>query len=108
MEQLNIFDHAASVAAKDRGIQQAADHKKSLLEFARKEAVELARAMGEITADDVQRRLVEKGISVRALGSAAGALFRGGQWQWTGRFKKSERAHSHSNLIRIWVWKGDK
>lgn len=105
MIQPQLFDHAASVAAKERGIQQAADNKTSLLEFARKEAVELARAMGEITADDVQRRLVEKGISVRALGSAAGALFRGKQWQWTGRFKKSERAHSHSNLLRVWSLK---
>jgi Tfp pilus assembly protein FimT len=74
MEQLNIFDHAASVAAKERGIQQAADNKASLLEFARKEAVELARAMGEITADDVQRRLVEKGHQRAGFGIGSGCV----------------------------------
>jgi hypothetical protein len=101
-DHLPLFDRAASIAAKDEGIKRAADNKASLLAFARKQAIEVAREKGEITADDVQARLFEKGISVRALGNAAGSLFRGKQWEWTGRFKLSERVHAHRNPLRVW------
>jgi hypothetical protein len=48
------------------------------------------------------KRLVEKGVSVFALGNAAGSLFKGKQWQWTGRYRKSERVHAHSNPLKVW------
>lgn len=99
--QASLFDAPASEAAKKAGMQQAADSNKSLLEHARKVAVELAQR-GPITADDVQRRLVEQGISEKALGNAAGSLFKGKQWVWTGRLVKSSRVHAHSNLLREW------
>jgi hypothetical protein len=99
---LPLFDRAASIAAKDEGINRAADNKASLLAFARKQAIEVAREKGEITMDDVAKRLVEKGVSVFALGNAAGSLFKGKQWQWTGRYRKSERVHAHSNPLKVW------
>lgn len=106
MEQLNIFDHAASVAAKELGIQQAAEHKRSLLEHARGHALRIAKERGTVTADDVAKALHDEGISIFALGSAAGALFKGGQFEFTGEFIKSERVHSHGNLLRRWRLKG--
>jgi hypothetical protein len=69
--------------------------------------VELARAgNGECTADDVQRVLIEQGISPHALGNAAGSLFRGGDWEWTGRRVKSARVHAHANELKVWRYVG--
>lgn len=102
-QQQLLFDSGASEAAKNQGMAQAAENKRSLLEYARKIAVELAKVRGIITADDVQMELHRRGISIRALGSAAGSLFADKKvWQWTGDFVKSKRTHSHSNLLRAW------
>lgn len=101
-KELPLFDLAAGNEAKDAGMQQAAENKKSLLAHARKLAVKVAEQKGEISADDVAQALHDEGISVFALGNAMGSLFKGGQFEWTGRFTKSERVHSHGNLLRIW------
>ena len=102
MRIMTLFDHAAACEARDAGMAQAAEGKRSLLRFARGLAVELAERQGEVTADDVQRALAAHGVSVRALGNAAGSLFVGAEWEWTGKFRKSERVHSHQNLLRVW------
>ena len=95
------FDFEKAQRAKEIGMTTAADNKKALLEYARGIAVELGRK-GDVSADDVQRVLEARGISVRALGNAAGSLFERKKWEWTGRFVKSQREHSHSNLLRVW------
>lgn len=84
------------------GQAKAAENKKSLLAYARKVAKGLASDGRAISADDVQRALSEKGISVSALGNAAGSLFRESCWEWTKEFVKSARPHSHANLLRLW------
>lgn len=101
--QPTLFDAPTSEAAKTAGIDQAASNHGSLLAYARTVAREIAlrRADHTCTADDVALALEERGISCRALGNAAGALFRDG-WQWTGRFEKSARVHAHANLLRVW------
>lgn len=106
-----LFDALASEQAKQAGIDQAASNKTSLLPFARTLAVEIAQGRPDhtCTADDVVRALTEQHhISPHALGNAAGALFRGPDWIWDGRFVRSERAYAHANLIRVWVWVGDR
>ena len=96
------FDFERAEQAKERGMSQAATNKASLLEYARGLARAIAREKGEITADDVQRELESRGISVRALGNAAGSLFRGKEWIATGRYVKSERIHAHANRLTVW------
>lgn len=102
--QPNLFDAAASDAAKRAGMLQAAERKEALLAFARRLAVEIAlsRPSREVTADDVQAALVSRGISERALGNAAGSLFAGDAWRWTGRWEMSRRVHAHRNPLRVW------
>jgi len=99
-----LFDLAESKTAKVAGMSQAEANKASLLRFARAGLVKIAqgRLDGEVTADDAQRFLFDNGISVHALGNAAGSLFRGKQWEWTGRYAKSSRAHAHANELKVW------
>jgi hypothetical protein len=102
MNELPLFDAIASKNARDAGIEQAAQRKKSLLKFARTLAVELAQKNGTVTADDVYKRLIEAGIPERAMGNSAGAIFIDGRFEWTGRYHKSTRVIGHGNLQRIW------
>jgi hypothetical protein len=104
---VDLFDAMAAADAAEVGMQQAADHKESLLKFAKKVACEIGRRQGIVTADDVQRELVEKHkISDRALGNAAGSLFKG-PWRFTGQTVKSVRVSSHGRLLRVWQYTGD-
>lgn len=104
--ELPLFDAALSEQLKDKGKRQAAENKASLLRFARELAVKIAKERGEISADDVALELHKRGISIFALGNASGSLFKTKDWVWTGSFKKSERVHAHSNLIRVWRYVG--
>lgn len=102
---LPLFDtlpQTTGEALKRAGMKRAAANKNELLTLAREIAVELAGILGTVTADDVQLELHRRGHSTTSLGNAAGSLFLGGQWQWTGEFKKSVRAISHGNLLRCW------
>jgi hypothetical protein len=101
-----IFDAIASAEAKEAGMLQAADNKAGLLTFARTLAVEVAKARPDrcISADDVQAALVARGVSDHALGNAAGSLFRGEGWTFTGRYVQSARVGAHRNLLRVWRW----
>lgn len=102
------FDAAASEAGKDAGMSLAANNRRELLEHARRVAVRIALSRPDrcVSADDVQRALHESGVSVFALGNAAGSLFAGKAWEWTGRWLKSERKHAHSNPLRVWRYVG--
>lgn len=106
--QPGLFDGAASAEAKRAGMAQAAEHKGSLLAYARQLAREIAcsRPSREVTADDVQAALADAGVSVHALGNAAGSLFAEGCWQFTGRWEMSRRVHAHRNPLRVWRYTG--
>lgn len=103
MRQLTIFDAPASQAAKQSGMDRAAANAVDILSLARGVARSLAseRADG-ITADDIVERLVRLGYSPHALGNAAGSLFRGREWRWTGERRKSARVHAHANELKVW------
>lgn len=101
-DQVNLFDRAAGDEARDRGMEQAAENKRSLLEYARGVAFGLALKNGTVTADDVSERLVAAGISANALGNASGSLFKDGRFVPTGRYVKARRAQSHSRRIAEW------
>jgi hypothetical protein len=69
-------------------------------ELARRLALE--RKDREVTADDVQLQLQGLGFGPGALGNAAGSLFVGPEWQFTGLWRKSERASNHAHQNRVW------
>lgn len=111
MSQLSLFDatrseaaRRAGMTARRTGMAAAADAKEPVLSVARRLAVALAckRENREITADNVVLALVTLGYDMHCLGNSAGSLFTGGQWIWTGDYKKSTRTHAHRNLLRIW------
>ena len=101
--QLAMFDKHASERAKTHGMQRAADGTREFLGYAREVARELAATRPQgITADDVQQALVERGYDIHQLGNAAGSLFRGPEWIFTGERRRSVRIHAHANELKVW------
>jgi hypothetical protein len=78
-----------------KGMNLAAAKRQADLEVARTTLYMLARSRPdrEVTAEDVAHM---------ELGNAAGSLFRGRDWVWTGRFTESKVPKRHSGLIRVW------
>jgi hypothetical protein len=105
--QNTIFDAIAAREAAEAGINLAADNNRPLLEVARSLAAELGRRRGRVTADDVQRALIDRGYPESSLGNAAGSVFRGRCWYWDEvSTVKSTRVASHGRLIRVWDFVG--
>jgi hypothetical protein len=100
MTQSDLFDAAESRRRKAHGMAIAADAVPTMLDRARFFAAGLAVLQGEVTADDVSEWLEAKGLP--DLGPAAGSLFRGKEWEFTGRFIQSTRKTNHARLLRIW------
>ncbi len=102
MTQMSIFDLPMGIELANKGIALAADNKGELVTRGRNIALRIAATRGEVTADDVQYELAKEGVSVKALGNAAGAIFRDRRFRFTGRMAKSTRIHAHGNLLRVW------
>jgi hypothetical protein len=98
------FDKDRALKARDAGMDLAAQKHAALLEKVRVALVALAQSRQDrcVTADDAQRWLIANGHSPSELGNAAGSLFRGGDWEFTGRWTKSCRVSRHANQIRVW------
>ncbi len=102
MTQMSIFDLPTGIELANKGIALAADNKGELVTRGREIALRIAATRGEVTADDVQYELAKEGVSVKALGNAAGAIFRDRRFKFTGRMAKSTRIHAHGNQLRVW------
>ena len=89
---------------KEEGMNRAAKNRPEALVIARGFATKLGRLYSEVTMDDVAAWLT--GDELESLGNAAGSVFKGKQWEWTGRFIQSTRLQSHGNLLRVWRWVG--
>lgn len=100
MTQTDLFDAAESRRRKAHGMAIAEDAADSLLTRAREYARSHAIRWGEVNADDVSKYLEITGYA--DLGPAAGSLFRGKEWEFTGRFIQSTRKTNHARLLRIW------
>ena len=85
---------------KREGMQQAAKSKNELLE----KALEIARnhpnARDGITMDDVVFEMRKQELP--SLGNAAGSVFLGKAWEFTGERRKSTRLESHGNELKVW------
>lgn len=98
------FDAARGEAGKVRGMDLARLGRAGLLEAARGAMVELAlsRQSREVTADDISLWLIRCGRNPSDLGPATPSVFRSGDWEWTGRWQKSERVSNHRSDLRVW------
>jgi hypothetical protein len=100
----SLFDLSAGEAAKERGKTRAATCRNSILTLAR-EAVRckaLSRRDRIATVDDAYLWLVEIGKEDDVLGNAAGALFRGAEWECTPMWTASRRKSNHGRMVRVW------
>ena len=101
MTTLTLFDLDSGLAKRDAGMKLAADKKADLLALARVVARDYARKHGEVHADNVGRILkAEHGVD--SLGAAAGSLFKGQEWVFTGRRCESARATNHGRELKVW------
>lgn len=98
------FDLAEGERLKEVGILQASDmtSRRFLLEKAKEVAHWICRNAGDVTADDVYREMEIRGYSPDLLGNAAGAIFRGEEFEFTGQWLKSSRATNHARMNRVW------
>jgi|TARA_R110000824_G_C14894723_1_gene644821 hypothetical protein len=113
IDQIDLFDATEADRLKREGMAAAAHGSKhELLDHARRVAKQIAMLRGSrtVTADDVGRAFANEGIR-QSLGNAAGSLFRGSDWQFTGQRIKSVRKSNHSREIKVWRFigkEGDK
>ena len=98
--QNDLFSLPEGLRLKEQGMRQAANNDPTTLEYAREIAKMVARINGTVTADDVQLRLDEYGCG--PLGNAAGSLFRGPDWEFTGDWRTSDRISNHARMNRVW------
>ena len=57
------------------------------------------------TADDVDIALADLKRTHAELGNAAGAIFRDGNWRFTGQWQASTRDSNHARPVRVWQLK---
>ena len=105
MNNHNLFDEDLSDKLKEEGMARAEANAETPLQLARWSAKSIARDKGVVNADDVGRRLQWHGID--SLGPAAGSLFKGKEWEFTGNWVKSKRITNHSRMIREWRLTGE-
>ena len=98
------FSREASNAARDKGCYVAATHRHEILTVAKLTAIDIALAdpARECDSDRVYAQMIKDGHDTSQLGPAAGSIFKGGKWEFTGRWKNSERVSNHSAALRVW------
>ena len=96
-----VFSAAKSETRKEHGMAAAAGKRSEVLELAREIARELCRVHGECTADDVGELLFTR-HQIKTMGPAAGSLFKSGEFEPTGAFRKSARKKNHARLLFVW------
>jgi hypothetical protein len=103
MKEPTLFDLSEGERAKKEGMEFAEAAQEGALRHAREIARRIAQSRPDrcCTADDVGRALRAQGLP-DCLGPAAGSLFRGNEWKFTGRFVKSARIKNHARLLRVW------
>lgn len=100
---MNLFDDKQGDLLKVEGMAKAAKNRKDLLATARSIAKHVARTSTKctVTTDDVGR-ILKRDYGVQSLGPAAGSIFKGKEWEFTGNWVKSKRITNHSRMLREW------
>jgi hypothetical protein len=104
-QQTDLFDLEKGRELKEEGMAAATSTKADRLFMARQIAKRMpgARTSG-ITSDDVWREMTARGI-YEDLGNAAGSLFKGGEWRWTGQYRQTTKVTNHARRVMVWVLK---
>lgn len=100
---MNLFDYARATEKKAEGMVLAAAAQPDLLNIARRIAAEIAnrKPNHECNADEVGLELARRGYQSN-LGPAAGSIFKGQEWEFTGRRIRSERVKNHARELKVW------
>lgn len=103
----DLFNHSEAQRLKEEGMALAADAQADLLTLARAIAVEEAmkHPRRHCHADMVGRELKRRGLP-SSLGHAAGSIFRGDEWEWTGLRIQSQRTTNHGRELKVWRYVG--
>ena len=101
MSQGNLFDRDESQRRKEDGMELGASNRESQLSLARRVARMQCVINGKTNADEVGRHLHEI-YGIDSLGPAAGSIFKGKEFEFTGEFVQSERKTNHGRLLRVW------
>ncbi len=102
MNQPDLFDEQESERLKREGMAGSARTRKAALDLARAVAKRIAlRTDGTCHADQVGE-ILKSEYDIDSLGPAAGSIFKGTDWKFSGDFVKSSRTTNHSRLLRIW------
>ena len=96
----DLFDAAESQRRKDDGMAIAAEARPTDLELAKVIAFELANSEGHVHSDMVMKKMFEN-YGISTLGNAAGSLFKGKEWWFTGLRIKSERKSAHRRELKV-------
>jgi hypothetical protein len=110
-------EEATGQELKDRGIKRAAENpdRKPFLAVAREAAWASIKLLNldppEVSMNEVWLVLEAFWDFDRAqfradLGNAAGAVFKCGRWEWTGRRVNAWVPEGHMNELRVWTPKG--
>lgn len=103
--QLALFDVTRGAELKEEWMALAASTRADRLVLARNVARQLPGAKAEgITSDDVWKEMIARGV-YEELGGASGSLFKGGDWKWTGKFRRSTKVSNHARMVMVWVLK---
>jgi hypothetical protein len=99
----DLFDLNEGRHRKEVGMSDAENNPKRAegLALAREIAFNLARQYGEVSADMVGT-VLKRDHDIDSLGPAAGSIFKGDEWEFTGERKKSVRVTNHSRELKIW------
>ena len=102
----DLFSIAEGEHRKREGMGRVAEAKETALSRARVSARELGRSRRFVTIDDVISSLqfFDGVVMSRALGNAAGSVFREKCWRLTGQWVKSRRASNHARSVRVWEY----
>lgn len=100
------FDSVEAEQLKREGMDEAARKRADILLLAKPYARRFAEWSGTCCADDVLRYIMGLGYSPADLGNAAGSIFRGPEWEFTGTWIPSNRTSNHRRYLRVWRLKG--
>ena len=101
--QSDLFDAVEADRLKEEGINRAVEWTQpKVLDKARDAAEYIAKICAEVTIDDVYDYLIRCKFDASLLGPAAGSIFKGKSWEFTGEWRKSTRTSNHSRMIRVW------
>lgn len=95
------LDLFAGLELRDAGMRLAESSKHDLVEKVRYqlERIALGRADRTVTIDDAAAFLEAMG---EGLGNAAGSVFKGERWEFTGQFVPSRRITNRGRYVRVW------